>query len=158
MKYSELRAIAQDGDLVFMSGGNGLYARAISYFTNSKYTHVAFLFWHKYRLLVVESTGSGGVRIVQASHYDNRELELVRAPKPWQDIESIALSRSGTVKYGWFSAIYIGLKEFLLTRFNLRIPSILNNKNKVCSEFVAETLKLSDSDVSPGTLYKLFTQ
>lgn len=103
--------------------------------------------------MVVESTTHGGSRIITASHYHGRNIDLVSAPKQWDEIVETALERSGTAKYGWFSAMYIGLREVMFNRFNVKLPQDRNNRNKACSEFVAEVLGLEDVDLSPGQLY-----
>lgn len=158
MKYEEIRAIAKDGDILFLVVNKKDWMSTLtSYFTKSPYTHAAFLFWYKDRLMLVESTTHGGIRIVQASTYWNREIDLLPSPVPWNTIENTALSKSGTTTYGWFSAIYIGLREFMFTHFNISLPVNNNNRNKACSEFVSEVLGLDDVDISPGVLYKILS-
>lgn len=155
MNYQEIRSIAKDGDVIFLVvNKKDWMSRLISFFTKSPYTHAAFLFWYKDRLMLVESTTHGGIRIVQASTYADRNIDLISAPRAWSEIEGTALSRSGTAEYGWFSAIYIGLREFMFTHFDIKLPVDRENRNKACSEFVAEVLELTDVDVSPGALYK----
>lgn len=156
--YNEVRAMAMDGDIMFLTVNKKDYlSRLTSWFTKSQFTHAAFLFWYHNRLMVVESTTHGGIRIVQASTYRDRRFGLIAAPQPWCDIEGRALSRSGTAEYGWFSAAYIGFREFMFKNFNVKLPVDKNNRNKACSEFVAEVLKLPDVDVSPGKLFATLT-
>lgn len=156
MTYEELRKIAKDGDIFFLTvDKKNFLSRTTSFFTKSKFTHAAFLFWYKDRLMVVESTTHGGMRIVTASQYRDREFDLIPAPVDWALIEEKALEKSGTAEYGWFSAFYIGVREFFFTHFNVRLPEDKKNRNKACSEFVSETLLLEETDVSPGKLYKL---
>ncbi len=155
MNYQQVRDIAKDGDILFLVvNKKDWMSRTTSFFTKSKYTHAAFLFWYKDRLMLVESTTHGGIRIVQASTYADREIDIIPAPRPWTEIEATALSRSGTAKYGWFSAMYIGIREFMFTHFNIKLPVDRDNRNKACSEFVSEVLELEDVDISPGSLFK----
>lgn len=155
MTYDEMRSQVQDGDLIFLRvDEKNFLSRLTSWFTRSQYTHVAFVFWYKQRLMMVESTTKGGIRIVQASTYRKREIDLLPAPLPWSQIEDLALSRSGTADYGWFSASYIGIREFFFTHFDVLLPVNRRNRNKACSEFVAEVLRLPDVDISPGMLYR----
>jgi hypothetical protein len=155
MTYDEIRSQVQDGDLIFLRvDTQNLLSRLTSWFTKSRYTHVAFVFWYKERLMLVESTTKGGIRIVQASTYRKREIDMLPAPVPWHQIEDRALSRSGTADYGWFSASYIGIREFFFTHFDVLLPVDRRNRNKACSEFVAEVLQLPDVDISPGNLYR----
>jgi len=154
--YDEVRAMAMDGDIMFLTVNKKDYlSRLTSWFTKSPFTHAAFLFWYHGRLMVVESTTHGGIRIVQASTYKDRNFGLIAAPRPWEFIIDDALVRSGTAEYGWFSAMYIGMREFALKQFNVRLPVNKNNRNKACSEFVAEVLGLKDVDISPKRLYDI---
>lgn len=156
MTYDEIRNIAKDGDVIFLTvDKKNILSRLVSWFTNSPYTHTAFVFWYKTRLMLVESTTQGGIRIVQASIYENRNFDIVAAPRSWDEIEWQAIERSGTAKYGWFSAIYIGIREFLFFHFDIALPPDNGNRNKCCSEFVAEVLQLTDVDVSPKKLHQI---
>lgn len=155
LTYEELRLIAKDGDVFFLHvDKKNILSHTTAFFTKSPLTHAAFLFWYKDRLLVCESTTHGGSRIATLSHYYDRLFEHVSAPVTWQSIEQKALERSGTADYGWLSATYIGIREFMLTHFGIRLPQDKSNKNKACSEFVSELLELEDTDISPGALYK----
>lgn len=158
MTYDEVRKIANDGDIIFLTvDKRNILSKITSFVTKSVYTHVAFVFWYKDRLLLIESTTHGGIRIVHASTYKDRELEIIPAVKSWNDIQEKALERSGTTNYGWLSAIYIGIREFAFTNFNINLPANKNNRNKACSEFVSEILELSDVDISPGKLYNFLS-
>ncbi len=157
--YDELRAVAMDGDIMFLTvNKKDFLSRLTSWFTKSPFTHAAFLFWYKGRLMVVESTTHGGIRIVQASTYKDRTFGIIEAPVPWDNIAERALVRSGTAEYGWLSATYIGLREFFWKQFHIKLPVNKNNRNKACSEFVAEVLGLKDVDISPEALYHLLTE
>lgn len=155
MTYDEVRALACDGDIIFLTVNKTDYlSRLTSWFTKSPYTHAAFVFWYKDRLMVVESTTHGGSRISFASVYSDRNIDMIAAPKSWEAIEEKALARSGTAEYGWISAAYIGIREFCFTHFGWKLPQNKKNRSKACSEFVAEVLELDDVDISPGKLYK----
>ena len=156
MKYEEVRAVAKDGDVFFLHvDKKNLLSRLTAKVTKSQFTHAGFLFWYRGRLLVAESTTHGGSRIATASHYSDREFELVKAPRRWEYIVERALLRSGESTYGWFSAAYIGVKHWLLVNANVALPAIRNNKDKACSEYVAELLGYEDADVSPQRLFEL---
>jgi hypothetical protein len=159
MNYSEIRSIAKDGDVLFFHVDKRYFlSRLVSWFTKSQYTHVGFVFWFKNRLMLLDSGTKGGSRIVLASKYYDNTFELISAPKNWEDIEERALARSGTAHYGWVSAAYIGIREFMFTHFHIQLPVNKKNRNKACSEFVAEILNLDDVDISPGLLYKRLSQ
>jgi len=156
MNYDQIRAQADDGDVIFLTVDKKNYLSCLtSCVTRSPYTHAAFLFWYKDRLMLVESTTHGGSRIVQASTYSDRNIDIIPAPRPWSEIEGNALARSGTAKYGWVSATYIGIREVMFKYVNIKLPADKDNRNKACSEFVAELLELEDVDVSPGMLYAI---
>lgn len=159
MDYESIRAIAKDGDLLFVKVKKSSFlSNIVSFFTKSEFTHVGFLFWHNNRLLIIESTSKNGLRIANASVYARRGLELVSSPEDWAYIEDAALARIGTRRYGWFSAFYIGVREVMLTHFDIKLPQDRHNRNKACSEFVAEVLDFEDVDISPGQLYKIVTK
>jgi hypothetical protein len=154
-----MRNKAVDGDVIFLTvNRNDILSRVTSWFTKSPYTHAAFVFWYKSRLMVVESTTHGGIRIVQASTYKDRNIEILSPKIHWMDIEESAISKSGTAEYGWVSAMYIGLREFLFKYFEIKLPVNKNNRNKACSEFVAEVLNLEDTDITPRKLYEILEQ
>ncbi len=155
MNYQEIRDQAKNGDIILLTvDKKNILSRTTSWFTKSPYTHAAFVFWYKDRLMLVESTTHGGIRIVQASVYSDRDMDIISAPKEWEEIEWRALERSGTAEYGWISAMYIGLREFLFMHFDIKLPPNNSNRNKCCSEFVAEVLELDDADVSPKKLFE----
>lgn len=156
MNYKEVRSIAKDGDVLFFHVDKGrILSRLVSWVSKSTYTHVGFVFWFKDRLMLLDSGTKGGPRIILASKYDDNTFDLVPAPRLWSDIEEKALARSGSAHYGWFSAGYIGLREFMFTHFDVRLPVDRCNRNKACSEFVAEILEMDDVDISPGKLYSI---
>ncbi len=159
MNYEEIRSIAKDGDLLFFYVDKRHFlSKLVSWFTKSQYTHVGFVFWFKDRLMLLDSGTKGGSRIILASKYYDNTFDIISAPKSWVDIEEKALARSGTAHYGWVSAAYIGIREFMFTHFHIKLPVDKNNRNKACSEFVAEILELDDVDISPGMLYKKLSQ
>jgi hypothetical protein len=159
MNYSEIRSIANDGDVLFFHVDKRHFlSKLVSWFTKSQYTHVGFVFWFKNRLMLLDSGTKGGPRIVLASKYYDNTFDLIPAPKVWTDIEERALARSGTAHYGWLSAAYIGIREFMFTHFHIQLPVNKKNRNKACSEFVAEILNLDDVDISPAMLYKKLSQ
>ena len=154
LNYDEFRAIVKDGDVFFLTvDKSNPLSRLTAYITKSEYTHAAFAFWYKDRLLVAESTNHGGSRIGTASHYSNRGFAIVRAPRHWEDIATDALTRSGESGYGWFSAAYIGIRQWMLVNAGIKLPRWTDNKDKACSEYVAEVLGLEDPDISPGELW-----
>lgn len=155
--YPTLRSQAQDGDILLLTVNPKDYlSRLTAWWTKSQYTHAAFLFWYRDRLLVAESTTHGGSRIAMASCYQDRMMTLVAAPKPWDSLQDAALMRSGSADYGWFSAAYIGLKEWAQSH-GIHLPRIKNNSRKACSEYVAELLGYKDPDISPQELYRILT-
>ena len=154
MNYEQLRSQAQDGDIVFFhTNPRDWMSRLTGLVTRSRFSHAAFVFWYRDRLMIVESTTHQGSRIVTMSTYADREFELIKAPLLWSSIEDQALKQSGRASYGWWSAIYIGIREWLFTHAHIKLPPDRDNRNLACSEFVALTLGLEDPDISPGNLY-----
>jgi len=155
MTYDEVRETAKDGDIIFLTvNKKDILSRTTSFFTKSPYTHAAVVFWYSDRLFVVESTTHGGIRVVLASTYSDRNIDLLPSKQDWNQIKWKALERSGKAEYGWISATYIGVRQFFFTHFNIKLPQNKNNRNKACSEFVAEVLGFDDVDISPGKLYE----
>lgn len=156
MNYEQLRETVKNGDIVFLTiDKKSLFSRLTGFVTSSTLTHVCFVFWFRERLMLVESTTHGGVRIVNASIYKDREFEVKKSPIEWVLLEDTALLPVGTVDYGWFSALYIGIREFLFIKFGLKLPNNKNNRNMACSEYVATVLNFDDCDISPGKLFNI---
>lgn len=155
MTYQELRDQARDGDILFLHvDKRNLLSRTTAWVTGSTLTHAAFLFWYSGRLLVAESTTHGGSRIAVASHYADRQCELMGSNRNWNQLADTALQRSGGTTYGWFSAAYIGVRSWALTHMAVRLPKIDTNRDKACSEYVAEILGFEDPDITPQQLWE----
>lgn len=152
MNYEQLRAVAEDGDVVFIKNGTTPWAWLISAWTNSPYSHAMFVFWYSDRLLIAEASPHGGTRIVSASAYANRQFDIIAAPLPWTAIQTHAVNRAGSAVYGWLSAVWIGIRTKVYALTGSKLPT-WHNHSVVCSEYVAEVLGLVDTDVTPGELY-----
>lgn len=152
MNYDQLRAVAQDGDVVFIKNGTTPWAWLISAWTDSPYSHAMFVFWYADRLLVAEASPHGGTRIVSASVYQKRQFDIIAAPLSWTAIQAQAVNRAGSAVYGWLSAVWIGLRTKVFALTGRKLPT-WRNHSVVCSEYVAEVLGLEDTDVTPGELY-----
>lgn len=156
LTYAQYRAVAKDGDVIFLHGTRRAPIQAlIMFFTGSVYCHVAIAFWvtinHQRRLMVVENQGGTRRRILSASYYKDRTFDVFRAPVPWHDIADEALSKVGEAKYGYFDAVYVGLREYFWNRWGIRLPAF-DYRGEICSEFVARLLKIDPPDMSPGVL------
>ena len=160
--YSEVRQKAHNGDVIFLHvDKKNILSRITSKFTGSPLTHSAILFWVVIggirRLMLIESTTNGGIRIVQASIYEDRPMYYVSASTRWKTVQERAFESLGKVKYGWFSAIYIGIRDFMFTHFEIKLPSKMT-RNPACSEFTAYVLGLEETDIPPSRLYQVLTQ
>lgn len=159
LTYEQVREIAEDGDIVFVHGSwkRPLQA-AIMFLTRSEYSHCFIVFWVQThtgrRLLVVEAQGGTKRRILNASFYENRTLSLVRAPKEWGTVEAAALASVGKKGYGYFDALYVGIRDFLWKALNIRIPSN-DFPSEICSEFIARVYDLPQKNVSPQGLLEM---
>ena len=159
LSYDEYRAIAQDGDIIFLRGAKRSPIQALIMFaTGSLYCHVAIAFWVEIngqkRLMVVESQGNTRRRILSASYYRDRKMDIVRAVKPWTAIADDALSQVGIARYGYLDAIWVGIREFAWNKFHLRLPYLNESRGEICSEFVARMEGIEPVSISPGALYK----
>jgi hypothetical protein len=158
--YDQARDLIQDGDIVFMAKRNDLISRAIDFFTGGQFSHVNIAFWMEVdgikRLMAVEAQGKTNRRVINLSnyvYYQKAEMHVVTPPKAWKDVDHDALSKLGQIKYGYLEAIYVGLREFLLERFNISIPT-KHFSGQICSEFVASVYGLQHINLSPNALYK----
>lgn len=155
--YEEARSKIEDGDIVFIRDKVGPVVSLIRFFTRSKYSHVGIAFWiktaGKKRLMVVEAQGGSKRRIVNISYYNMINLDVFTAPKPWSEVGHNALSKLSQVDYGYLEAIYVGIREFLLQYFNIKIPAA-DLHGEICSEYVANVYNLPENHISPNLLLK----
>jgi len=159
--YTEVRDSIEDGDIIFMQGKWSHISHAIiMIFTNSNTCHTGIAFWMHTkagkRLMLCESTGKSRRRIVNMSYYADYGLAVIKAVKPWEEMESNALETIGTTRYGFIEAAYIGIRETCL-RFGWKLPS-KDLAFEVCSSYVAGLLGLEDKIISPEKLYQQLTQ
>lgn len=157
--YEQGRDQIQDGDIVFMAKRSDIISKLIDFFTAGSFSHVNIAFWMEVdgikRLMAVEAQGKTNRRIINMSNYayfKKAEMYVVTPPKNWTDIDHIALAKLGQVQYSYLEAIWVGLREFLLKRLNIKI-SEKNFPGQICSEFVAATYGLEDILLSPNALY-----
>lgn len=161
MDYSEIRNKIVSGDIVFIKGNkNSLVDRLIMFFTRSKYSHVGIAFWlydtalKKDRLMIVEAQIFNRLRIVNMSFYKGEKIDIVSSPLPWNKMGDIAFKRLGEVKYGWFDAAYVGIREWLLAHNICSLPKKNIDSGEICSEFVARVLNFKDRNLSPQKLFE----
>ena len=83
-------------------------------------------------------------------------MAIITPPSLWDTVSHQALDKVASVPYGWGQAIYVGLRDIALKRFNIKLPK-KNLENEICSEFVADVYQLADTCVSPGDLYDELT-
>lgn len=158
LTYKEVRPYIEDGDIVFIHGSwkhpiNAL----IMWFTKSNFSHVCIAFKMTTggveRLMCVEAQGSTKRRVLNLSFYDDRLITVIKAPVPWVNIQDRALGRIGVAKYNIITATYVGIREYMLKTFNIRLPST-SMRYEICSEFVADMLNLPETEISPQVLYE----
>lgn len=159
--YQQLRDVAQDGDIVFVRGSRKSFVQsAIMFFTSSPISHCFITFWmitkNSKRLMLVEAQGGTKRRIVSCSFYDDRKMVLVKPPKDWGQVEQVALEKVGIQDYSMFTALYVGLRDFMWNKMHVRLPRS-KNPSEICSEFVARVYGLPQYDVTPGQLLTLLT-
>lgn len=161
LSYDTARLEIESGDIVFVRGNHSKFVQSlIMFFTKSPYSHVGFAFWMttenglENRLMMVEAQGGTKRRVVNMSFYETRRLDVVTSPVMWNEIEACALSKLGLVEYGWLDALYVGVHDFLLKYFRIKIPHT-NMPGETCSEFVAKCLHLKEVHVSPQELFEL---
>ena len=155
VSYKDGRLAIKDGDVVFLRGRRTLIGKIIQFVTRSVYSHVGIAFWatigKQERLFMVECQGNTKKRIVNMSFYQDCNMDIISTSLPWENISNYALNNIGVVKYGYIEAIYVGLREFLMLYFNIRLPAH-DFKGQICSEFVADTYGMIERHVSPAML------
>jgi hypothetical protein len=157
LTYEEGRKFIQDGDLLFVANKKGIFLpQLIRFFTKSIFSHVAIAFWIDTaagkRLLAVQAQGGNKRFVMNADALDKCDIYVMTSPTEWAKVAPQALIRLNEVPYGWFEAIYVGLREFLMTRFNITLPE-KSFTGEICSEFVARVIGLTNVFVSPQLLY-----
>ena len=164
LKYEEARDTIEDGDIIFFSAVPSILnpiQTLIILVTGSPITHCNIAFWAEIggvkRLMAVEAQGFTERRIINESFYTGRKIAIVKSPKPWNEMADSALARVAVKEYGYFTAIYAGLRDAFSHWFGIRLPAF-KNPGEICSEFVAREVGLDDTDISPANLYKTLTR
>jgi len=159
LSYESARDQIKNGDIIFVHGIKSIVDRAIMFFTRSSYVHVGIAFWimtdetSSKRLMIVEAQGGTKRRIINLSYYRQYGFDVVNSPISWNEIQNMALEQIGIEKYSMVTAFYVGLREFLLRRFNIKLPKS-NFPGEICSEFVARLEKLTPTEISPEMLFE----
>jgi hypothetical protein len=159
--YRTIRPQIEDGDLVFVRNGTTLTSKVIQVCTRSIYSHVGIAFWTQIastrRLMVIEAQGGSTRRIISMSFYENAGLDIIKAPRPWEEYADEALESVGQAKYGWMDAFYVGMREGAFKYFNTTLP-FRDFSGEICSEFAARMLQLENVHVSPQGLVDELTR
>lgn len=160
-RYEEDRNKIEDGDLIFVANKKGIILpRLIRWSTESIFSHVAIAFWIDTpagkRLMAVQAQGGNKRFIMNVSALDNCQLYVVSG-QCWTDVASVALQKLDQVKYGYFEAFYVGLREFLMTRFNIKL-SERNFTGEICSEFVSRIQNFPTFNISPQVCFEQATK
>lgn len=159
--YNNVRDNIKNGDIVFMRNRTGILPWIIRLFTSSNYSHVGIAFWvvveDSRRLMIAETQGGVNRRILNLSYYATSDMDIVEGPVDWKVYYDVALHNLGDTKYGWMDAIYIGFREFVVKKFNIRLP-LKNFYGEICSEYVGRLLVKGlpniQTSVSPQGLFE----
>jgi len=157
VSYQVGRSQIKDGDLVFLTD-HTIAGFLIRLFTRTKYSHCNIAFWDQTpagpRILAVESQGGTTRRIINLSFYTKKgSMDIISSPKDWTTVVApVALQQLGFAKYGYFEALYVGLREFLLKYLDIKISEKAVQKSEICSEFMARVIQWPDTEISPGLL------
>lgn len=159
--YDIGRLVIQSGDIIFVRNGRGFISRTVAnivrFFTKSNYSHAGIAFWidvyDQKRLMVIEAQGGTKRRIVNISYYEKHNIDVIQRPEQWAQYIPRAIEKLGEARYGWYQAFYVGVREFLLQYFNIKLPAF-NLPGEICSEFVADVYDLPEKRVSPQLLFE----
>lgn len=165
--YEQARELIKDGDIVFFKDKPNITSKIIGLVTHSHFSHVAIAFWitadcvtesKVKRLMIVEATGKTKRSIVNMSNDRKYNMVIITPPLSWREVSGDALDRVGLVPYGFTDGFYIGLRNITF-RYTGVVLKTDNPAGEVCSEFVAKTYKLAQTQISPQELYDaLLTQ
>lgn len=101
--------------------------------------------------MAVEAQGGTARRVINLSCYEKlSDMHVVSPPKDWNTVAPVALVELGFQKYSYIDAIYVGLREFLLQYFDIKIAE--KRLGEICSEFVARINQMPDQQISPELL------
>jgi len=155
--YEHARELIQNGDIIFIRNKGLFHHKLITWFTKSDHIHVGIAFWATFEcgphLMISEANGGAQRRIVNLSHYKDHSMDIIKAPRPWNEISSRALERLGQVQYNWIQAGYIGVSELFQNTFGINMPDV-DMPGEICSEFVANVLELPYNHMSPAALFR----
>ena len=163
VQYNDIRDKIEDGDIVLFDPPytwKRPFDAIIKLVTGSPFTHTNIAFWCDYgagrRLMAIEAQGGTKRRIINMSYYDGLNMVVFKGIKPWAEIAPNALSKVAEQRYSYLTAIYAGIRDFFINHFGIKLPK-LQHPGEICSEFVASEIGLSDTDISPGDLYKVLS-
>jgi hypothetical protein len=160
LTYDQARTLIEDGDVVLFQGAYSIkhpIDTMIMLVTGSPFVHCNIAFWEEvagqHMLMAVEAQGGTKRRILNESFYSTKKMVVIKGVKDWNSIAPDALSKVAEQKYSYITAVYAGLRDFMVRVFGWRLPK-MSNPGEICSEFVARLQGLSEIDLSPGDLYK----
>src|SRR5271165_6371572 len=143
LTYDQARTIIEDGDIVLFQGSLSIahpVDAAIMLVTGSPFVHCNIAFWDdiagQHMLMAVEAQGGTKRRILNESFYSSKKMVVIKGVKAWSDMAPDALSKVAEQKYSYITAVYAGLRDFLVRMFGWRLPK-MNHPGEICSEFVA---------------------
>lgn len=155
--YELARNVIQSADIIFVRKKGFFHQKVISWFTQSDYIHVGIAFWTNIEgashLMIAEANGGAQRRIVNLSHYKDYQLDIIQAPRPWDEIKDKALERLGQVQYNWIRAGYVGVNELFERTFGFQLPD-MEMPGEICTEYVANVYELPYNHLSPAALFR----
>jgi hypothetical protein len=135
--------------------------RLISFVTQSEHIHVGIAFWADFgnqrHLMMSEANGGAQRRILNLSHYQDHDMDVLSSKHSWDEISDKALIHLGQVQYSFLEAGYVGINEVFEHLFGVSLPHV-DFPGEICSEFVATVLSLKRKYLSPAKLFKYMTK
>lgn len=155
--YPNIRRSIKTGD-IFLCSGDYCISRLIKYFSDSMFSHVAFVFYWNERIMVFESVEDDGVRIVPLSQYlDNYE----NSKKPYKgrlflarhktDISQLAINNMLGEAVNLLNRNY-GMVDIVKIAWRIIIGSGEHDPDDeyICSEFVDKCFNKIDITLERG--------
>jgi hypothetical protein len=159
--YDEVRAEIRTGD-VLLYRGRSLFSKAIRWASGSVYSHVGIAAWWAGRLVVLESTTTGGVAVRPASlsvaKYDG-QVDWWQLRDEWasqlnrEALLERAIGELGK-PYGKGGALWLGVR-MLIGRITGGRDAVSLPESLFCSQYVSQCYRSSGVDLVPSAIDEL---
>lgn len=161
MTYQEIRSKATTGDVVGVQG-TGLFSRAIRFFTQESFSHVAMFVWHGTGLWIYEFVEGRGFQCMPASQWfmlrQKQKLFVGKAPTVVRKDPELVKELAGSFRASRIKQHYgiISLFKILVSQWTKKeIPTFFKN----CSTYIQYVWEKAGYEIQitsdPGDIMKI---